>query len=80
MISLDVKSLYKNVLLKEAINIAVRKLYEQVEPQSLARKTMKRLLHMAVSQIHSNTIKPGTFRKMVWQWGHRLPLCQQIFG
>ena len=52
MISVDEKSLYKIVPLKEAINIAVRKLYEQDEPPSNARKTMKRLLHLAVSQVH----------------------------
>ncbi|XP_063727458.1 uncharacterized protein LOC134855008 [Symsagittifera roscoffensis] len=52
LISLDVKSLYTKVPLKEAIDIALRKLYEQVEPPSIARKTMKRLLNMAVSQNH----------------------------
>ena len=52
LISLDVKSLYTNVPLKEAIDIALRKLYEQDEPSSIARKTMKRLLNMAVSQDH----------------------------
>ena len=36
------KSLYTNVPLKEAIDI----------PPSIARKTMKRLLNMAVSQVH----------------------------
>ena len=34
LISIDVKSLYKNVPLKEAIDIALRKLYEQDEPPS----------------------------------------------
>ena len=52
LISLDVKSLYTNVPLKEAIDIALRKLHEQDEPPSIARKTMKRLLNMAVSQVH----------------------------
>ena len=52
LISLDVKSLYTNVPLKEAIDIALRKLYEQDEPPSFARKTTKRLLNMAVSQVH----------------------------
>ena len=52
LISLDAKSLYTNVPLKEAIDIALRKLYEQDEPPSIARKTMKRLLNMAVSQVH----------------------------
>ena len=46
------KSLYTNVPLKEAIDIALRKLYEQVEPPSTDRKTMKRLLNMSVSQNH----------------------------
>ena len=52
LISLVVMSLYTNVPLKEAIDIALRKLYEQDEPPSIARKTMKRLLNMAVSQVH----------------------------
>ena len=52
LISLDVKSLYTNVPLKEAIDIALRKLYEQDEPPSIARKTRKRQLNMAVSQVH----------------------------
>ena len=52
LISLDVKSLYTNVPLEEAIDIALRKLYEQDEPPSIARKTIKRLLNMAVSQVH----------------------------
>ncbi|XP_063727466.1 uncharacterized protein LOC134855016 [Symsagittifera roscoffensis] len=53
LISLDVKSLYTNVPLKNIpIDIALRKLYEQDEQPSIARKTMKRLLNMAVSQIH----------------------------
>ena len=52
LISLDVKSLYRNFPLKEAIDIALRKLYEQDEPPSIARKTMKRLLNRAVSQVH----------------------------
>ena len=50
--SLDVNSLFTNVPLKEAIDIALRKLYEQDEPLSIAGKTMKRLLNMAVSQVH----------------------------
>ena len=45
-------NMYTNVPLKEAIDIALRKLYEQDEPPSIARKTMKRLLNMAVSQNH----------------------------
>ena len=52
LICLDVKSLYTKVPLKEAKDIALRKLYEQDEPPSIARKTMKRLVNMAVIQVH----------------------------
>ena len=46
------KNLYTNVPLKEAIDIALKKLYEQDEPPSIAGKNMKRMLNMAVSQVH----------------------------
>ena len=52
VISLNVKSFCTNVPLKEAIDIAVRKLHEQDKPPSFARKTMKGLFSMAVSQAH----------------------------
>ena len=42
IISLDVKSLYTNVPLKEAVEIALRRLYEQVNPPETSRKTMKK--------------------------------------
>ena len=51
--SLKSSCLYTNDQLKEAIDIALIKLYEQDEPPSIARKTMKTLLKMAVSQVHS---------------------------
>ena len=41
IISLDMKSLYTNVLLKEAVGLALRRLYEQVNPPETSRKTMK---------------------------------------
>ena len=67
LISLDVKSLYTNVTLKEAIDIALRKLYEQDEPPSIARKTMKRLLNKTWQLVKSisSAMKHGTFRKLV---------------
>ena len=52
IISLDVKSLYTNVPLKEAIEIALRRLYEQVNPPETSRKTMKKLHNLAVSKVH----------------------------
>ena len=52
IISLDVKSLYTNVPLKEAIEIALRRLYEQVNPPETSRKTMKKLQNLAVSKVH----------------------------
>ena len=52
IISLDVKSLYTNVPLKEAIEIALLKLYSQESPPEIQRATMKRLLILAVSKIY----------------------------
>ena len=51
VISLDAKSLCTSGQLKEAIDIALRKLFEQDEPLSVARKTIKRLFNMAVSEV-----------------------------
>ena len=39
--SVDIKSLYINVPLRETIDIALRKLYEQEKPPDIVRKTMK---------------------------------------
>ena len=52
IISLGVNSLYTNVPLKEAVEIALRSLYEQVNPPETSRKTMKKLLNLAVSKVH----------------------------
>ena len=52
IISLDVKSLYTNVPLKEAIEIALLKLYSQESPPEIQRATRKRLLNMAVSKVY----------------------------
>ena len=52
IISLDVKSLYTNVPLKEAVEIALRRLYEQVNPPERSRKTTKKLPNLAVSKVH----------------------------
>ena len=74
LISLDAKSLYTNVPLKEAIDIALRKLYEQDEPPSIARKTMKRLLNMAVSRVHFKCNETWYVQKDGLATGHLLPL------
>ena len=50
--SFDVKSLSINVPLKEAVEIALRRLYEQINPPERSRKTMKKLLNLAVSKVH----------------------------
>ena len=49
---LIVKSLYTNFPLKEAVEIALRRIYEQVNPPETSRKTMKKLLNMAMSKVH----------------------------
>ena len=52
MISLDAKSLYTNVPLKEALEIALQKLYSQESPPKIQRVTMKKHLNMAVSKVY----------------------------
>ena len=52
IISLDKKSLYTNVPLKEAAEIALRRLYEQIIPPETSRKTMEKLLDLAFSKVH----------------------------
>ena len=52
LISPDVTSLYTNIPPKEAMEMALTKLYEQDEPPSIARKTMKKLSNMAIRQVH----------------------------
>ena len=47
----DVKSLYTNFTLKEAVEIALRRLYEQINPPETSRTTMKKLLNLAVSKV-----------------------------
>ena len=42
MISFDLKSLYTNVPLKEAIEIAIQKLFSQESPPKIQRVTMKK--------------------------------------
>ena len=49
---LDVKNVYTNVPLKEAIEIALQKLYSQESPPEIQRAIMKRLLNTAVSKIY----------------------------
>ena len=52
IVSLDVKSLYTFVLVKEAIDIALNHLYSQSEQLNLLRSTMNCLLYMAVCTVH----------------------------
>ena len=46
--------MYTNVPLKEAVELALRRLYEQVNPSETSRETMKKLLNLAVSKVHFN--------------------------
>ena len=52
IISLFVKCLYTNVPIKVAIDIVFRKIYDQEKTPGLALNTMKRLLSLAVGQVH----------------------------
>ena len=50
--SLDVRSLYTNIPLKEDVEIAMRRVYEQTKTQELSRKSMKKLINLAASKVH----------------------------
>ena len=52
ILSLDVKSLYTKVPVNEAINIALRSLYARDDEPDIPRTTMKRLLELAVTNVH----------------------------
>ena len=51
--SLDDKSLYSNVALKEAIDIALIHFYEHEKLPDLARNTMKKLINLAEIQVYA---------------------------
>ena len=50
--SLDVKSLITNVPLKKTVEIALRRLYQQINPPEISSKTMKKLIILAVNKVH----------------------------
>ena len=52
ILSLDVKTLYTNIPLKEAIEIALQKLYSQESPPEIQRASSKMLLNMAISKVY----------------------------
>ena len=52
LFSLDVKSLYTNVPVQEAIEIAVRKAYAQPNKPSMRKSVFKKLLELAVCNVH----------------------------
>ena len=52
VVSLDIKSLYTNVLVEEAIEIALKELYSSDEVSEIPSSTMKSLLRLAVTNVH----------------------------
>ena len=50
--SLDVESLYTNDRLKDSVELAARRLYEQINTPETSRKTTKKLLNLAVSRVY----------------------------
>ena len=52
LVSLDVKSLYTNVPVEEAIEIALKDLYSSDKVPEIPRSAMKSLLRPAVANIH----------------------------
>ena len=52
VVSFDVKSLYTNVPVEEAIEIALKELYSSGEVPEMSRSVMKSLLRLAVTNVH----------------------------
>ena len=52
IVYLDVKSLYTNVPLGEAVEIALRELYSSIPAPDIPRSAMKSLLKLAVTNVH----------------------------
>ena len=52
VVSLDVKSLYTNVPVEEAIEIALKELYSSEEVPEIPRSAMKSILRPAVTNVH----------------------------
>ena len=65
---LDFNNLYTKVPLKEAIGIALGTLYEQEKPPDIARNTIKRLLNLAVLQVHLITMICVIHKMLEWLW------------
>ena len=65
IVSLDLKCLYTNVPLKEVVEIALQRLYEQINPSEVSQKTLKKLLNLAVSKLHSKNLKAIYVQKAV---------------
>ena len=51
IVSLDVRSLYTNVPLNDAIEIALRSLYSSDHAPEMSRSTLKTLLKLAVANV-----------------------------
>ena len=76
MISFDVKSLYTNVPLKQASEIALQKMYSYESPPEIQRVTRKRLLNTGVINVHFkcnnswyvqvNGLGKGAFLAGIW--------------
>ena len=60
---LDVKSLYTNVPVNEDINIALRSFYARDDKPDIPRTTMKRLLELAVTNVHFKCSESWYFQK-----------------
>ena len=66
--NLDFNNLYTKVPLKEAIGIALGTLYEQEKPPDIARNTIKRLLNLAVLQVHLFMMICVIHKMLEWLW------------
>ena len=80
IISLDLKCLYTNVPVCEAIEIALRRLYSGDDAPQIDRSTLKLLLKVAVTNVHFKSNNNWYCQKDGLAMGASLALFWPIFG
>ena len=84
------KSLYTNVPVDEAIELATKLAYDGLEPPPFDRAVFQKLLHLALTNVFKtlvrarccclNVVAGGIVKPKVWPWGHLFPWCWPTFG
>ena len=81
LISLDVKSLYTNVPVDEAIELATKLAYDGLGPPPFDKVVFQKLLHLALTNVLFKCC--GRWYRQtegLAPWGHLFPWCWPTFG